>query len=317
MPPLKLNPNRKKPVQGYVPGESPNSHASKVAQSQKHLTNTTDGKTEYTARVMSVSVGQSPWWSKFLGPTTSAYTAKLNIPDLHPEQLDPSDLPPGIKNVGGLIHSLPGEFSGFGDPPSVGDHVIAVLYDKNNPGTGGRVVQVIKNGVSGVETGGSLGGSGPARTAKQAFKNPCGDVKAKPKVKTWTAEKVSSATSGIGEVVSTLTDFWGITSAAPKKTPSSYTDSRPRTTTVGTAATPTPAAQVPSPTPETPSPIPSLNIPGCGPKYTIAKSGKRSMTDKELCRAARIPCRVLAAIRHVESRGRPPFRASQVAPEAS
>jgi hypothetical protein len=303
-----LNPSTPRSRPGFVPGSSTNTHASKLAQARSHVPTVHEGVQEFTVRVLSVSPTASPWYSIFLSTTTQAYTVKVDLRALYPQLLDPDDLPPGIKNVEGIKKMAPGEFSGISDvQPEAGDHVVVSLYDRNNPTLGGRVVEVIKSGVAGSSVDSTTGKN--RKTSKGAFTDPCEKTKPKPNVASWSLERTAAAMGEASDVatdiLTTAAQFWGITSASPKKTPSSYTETRPKTTTVAAASAPQPGQVAPTRPLESPTPMPSLSVPGCGPKYTISESSKRSLSSEQLCKKAGIPCPVMAAIRHVESRGRP------------
>jgi hypothetical protein len=311
----RINPNRPSSKPAYVPGLSSNAHASKLAQAKTHVSTVHQGTQEFRARVIDSQVASSPWYASFLPPTTKAYSVKIDLRALFPHLLSPDDLPPGIKNVSGIKDTMPGEFSGVGlETPEPGDYVVVTLYDKHNPAIGGRVVEVIKTGVAGLEND-SVNGTNK-KTSKGVFKNPCEDTKPEPSVAEWTLEKTSaaldaassafdSASEVTADIVQTAGEFWGILPKTPKKTPSSYSDSPPRTTTVAKASTPEPGQKTKKAPLESPTPLPQLEIPGCGPKYTVSESAKRSLSDDQLCEKAGIPCAVLAAVRHVESRGNP------------
>tara|TARA_B100001094_G_C18184372_1_gene802829 strand:+ start:2037 stop:3422 length:1386 start_codon:yes stop_codon:yes gene_type:complete len=304
----KLNPERSYSKPAYTPGLSSNAHASKLAQAKTHVETIHQGTQEFRARVIDAQSASSPWYSVFLSAKTKAYTVKVDLRALFPHLLSPNDLPPGIKNVSGIKDTMPGEFEGLGDEqPEVGDYVVITLYDRHNPALGGRVVEVIKTGVAGLDSDSTNGTN--KKTSKGVFKNPCDDTKPSPNISEWTLERtaaaVDTAADATVDILTTAAQFWGIMSKTPKKTPSSYTDSRPKTTTVAKATTPQPGQQVRQDALESPTPLPQLEIPGCGPKFTISESAKRSLSDEQLCTRAGIPCEVLAAVRHVESRGNP------------
>jgi len=303
-----LNPSTPRSRPGYVPGSSTNTHASKLAQARSHVATVNQGVNEFTVRVLSVTPTAAPWYSIFLSTTTQAYTVRVDLRALYPQLLDPDNLPPGIKNVEGIKKLAPGEFSGMGDvQPIAGDHVVVSLYDRNNPTLGGRVVEVIKAGVAGSSVDSTTGKD--RKTSKGAFTDPCKETKPKPNVASWSVERTNAAISEQVEVVSdiltTAAQFWGITDKTPKKTPSSYTESPPKTTTVKAASAPQPGQPAPTRPLESPTPMPSLSIPGCGPRFTVSENSKSSLSNDQLCRKAGIPCEVLAAVRHVESRGKP------------
>lgn len=305
---IPLNPSTPRLRSGYVPGSSTNAHASKLAQARTHVSTIHQGVGEFTARVLSVTPTASPWYSIFLSTTTQAYTVRVDLRSLYPQLLSPDDLPPGIKNVEGIKKMAPGEFSGLGEiQPDAGDHVVVNLYDRNNPTLGGRVVEVIKAGVAGSSVNSTTGKD--RKTSKGSFTDPCEETKPKPGIASWSLERTAATAAEASEVaadiLTTAAQFWGIMPKTPKKTPSSYTESPPKTTTVAAASAPQPAQSAPTRPLESPTPMPSLSVPGCGPKYTISESSKRSLSNEQLCKKAGIPCPVMAAIRHVESNGRP------------
>tara|TARA_Y100000592_G_scaffold100573_1_gene181257 strand:+ start:1348 stop:2727 length:1380 start_codon:yes stop_codon:yes gene_type:complete len=304
----RINPQTPSSKPAYVPGLSSNAHASKLAQAKTHAQTIHQGTQEFRAKVIDSQVASSPWYSVFLAPTTKAYTVRVDLRALFPHLLSPDDLPPGIKNVAGIKDTMPGEFEGLGtEQPEVGDHVVITLYDRHNPALGGRVVEVIKSGVAGLDNDTKNGAN--KKSSKGVFKNPCEDTKPKPGIAQWTLERtaaaVDAASDATVDVLTTAAQFWGIMPKSPKKTPSSYSSAPPKTTTVAEATTPQPDQKTKKGPLESPTPLPQLGIPGCGPKFTIAQSAKSSLSNEQLCKKAGIPCEVLAAVRHVESRGNP------------